>query len=114
MYRSGDGAGETVAVSTADWQRLVIHTAPVDKSCQGEPNPEAGERICAVDAMDEPEGWDKAGFETSDWPQAVVFSEREVRLKDGEDRTERVEDSRVIWRADLKQSNILLCRVTVE
>ena len=43
-----DAAGETVAVSNADWQCLVIHTAPLDKSCEGEANPVAGEGACAL------------------------------------------------------------------
>ena len=31
-----DASGATVAVSNADWQCHVIHTAPLDKSCEGE------------------------------------------------------------------------------
>ena len=56
----------------------------------------------------------KAAFDASDWPQAIVYSEREVRPKDGYARTDRMEDARLIWRADLEQSNILLCRDTGE
>lgn len=71
-------------------------------------------RFCAFESMGEPEGWDKAAFHASDWPQAVVSSEREVRPKNGYARIDRVEVARLIWRASLDQSNILLCRVTVE
>ena len=38
-----DTAGNTVAVSSADWQCLVIHTAPIDKSCEDIRNPISGE-----------------------------------------------------------------------
>ena len=109
-----DAAGETVAVSNADWQCLVIHTAPLDKSCEGEANPVAGEGACAFEAMDEPGGWDQAGFDASGWPQASEFSEREVSPKDGYDRIDWVDEARLIWGPDLEQSNTVLCRLTVE
>ena len=109
-----DAAGGTVAVSDADWQCLVIHTAPLDKACEGEANPVAGEGACAFEAMDEPDGWDRAGFDASAWPMATEYSEREVGPKDGYDRIDWVEDARLIWGPDLEQSNTVLCRLTVE
>lgn len=109
-----DAAGATVTVSNANWQCLVIHTAPLGKSCEGEVNPVAGEGACAFEAMDEPNGWDLAGFDASDWPQASEFSEREVSPKDGYDRIDWVEDARLIWGPDLEQNNTVLCRLTVE
>lgn len=109
-----NAAAETVAVSNADWQCLVIHTAPLDKSCEGEANPIAGEGACAFEAMEEPDGWDQAGFDASDWPQASVFSEHEVGPKDGYDRIDWADEARLIWGPDLEQSNTVLCRLTVE
>ena len=109
-----DAAGGTAAVSNADWQCLVIHTAPLDKSCEGEANPVAGAGACAFEAMEEPGGWDQAGFDASDWAQASEYSEREVRPKDGYDRIDWVEEARLIWGPDLEQSNTVLCRLTVE
>ncbi|WP_417468333.1 PEBP family protein [Maricaulis sp.] len=109
-----DADGEPVAVSNADWQCLVIHTAPLDKSCESEANPVAGEGACAFEAMDEPEGWDLADFDASDWPQAVEYSEQEVRPKEGYDRIDWDPSARLIWGPDLEQSNTLLCRLTVE
>ena len=109
-----DAAGETAAVSDADWQCLVIHAAPLDKSCEGEANPVAGDGACAFEAMEEPGGWDQAGFDASDWPQASEFSEREVSPKDGYDRIDWVDEARLIWGPDLEQSNTVLCRLIVE
>ena len=109
-----DAEGATVAVSNADWQCLVIHTAPLDKSCEGETKPVAGEGACAFEAMDEPDGWDQADFDASDWPQASAYSEREVGPKDGYDRIDWVEEAQLIWGPDLEQSNTVLCRLTVE
>jgi len=109
-----DAVGAAVAVSDADWRCLVIHTAPLDKSCEGAADPVAGEGACAFEASDEPAGWDRAGFDASDWPQAVEYSEREVSPKDGYDRIDWVEEARLIWGPDLEQSNTVLCRLTVE
>ncbi|NIA71238.1 PEBP family protein [Pelagibius litoralis] len=109
-----DALGETVAVSNAAWQCLVIHSAPLDKSCEREADPVAGVGACTFDAMEEPANWDQAGFDASDWPQADVYSEREVSPKDGYDEVEWSDAAQLIWGPDLEQSNTVLCRLTVE
>lgn len=109
-----DETGETIAVSNSDWQCLVIHTAPLDKSCEGDATPVAGQGACTFEAMEEPNGWDQSGFDASAWPQASEFSEREVSPKGGYDRIDWVEDARLIWGPDLEQSNTVLCRLTVQ
>lgn len=109
-----DSAGNVVAVSNAGWQCLVIHTAPLDKSCEDESNPVAGQGACTFEAMDEPAGWGQAGYDASNWPKARVYSERAVRPKDGYDRIDWVEEAELIWGPDLEQSNTVLCRLTVE
>lgn len=109
-----DTTGEPVAVSNDDWRCLVIHTAPMNKSCEGEAHPVEGEGSYTFEALDEPEGWDLAGFDASDWPLAIEYSEREVSPKDGYDRITWVKDARLIWGTDLEQSNTILCRLTVE
>ncbi|MCG3266958.1 PEBP family protein [Yoonia sp. I 8.24] len=109
-----DAAGDTVAVSNAEWQCLVIHTAPLDKSCETEANPVAGEGVCGFESSNEPAGWDLAGFDASDWPQADVFSENAVDPKMGYDEINWDETAELIWGPDLEQSNTVLCRLTVE
>ncbi len=109
-----DASGGAVAVSNADWRCLAIHTAPLDKSCAEERSPVAGQGACAFDALPEPGGWDQAGFDAAQWPQASEFSERDVRPKDGYDRITWEDGARLIWGADLEQVNTLLCRLTVE
>ncbi|GIT86001.1 PEBP family protein [Roseobacter sp. OBYS 0001] len=109
-----DAAGETVVVSDDSWQCLVIHSAPLDKSCEGSSNPVASEGACTFEASDEPDGWDLAGFDASDWPQADVYSAREVDPKDGYDEINWVDSAELIWGPDLEQSNTVLCRITVE
>ena len=109
-----DAAGQTVAVSNKDWQCLTIHTAPLDKSCEGSSDPVAGEGACAFNALDEPIGWDSAAFDASDWPQADVYTAAEVDPKMGYDQISWVDDADLIWGPDLDQSNTVLCRLTVE
>lgn len=109
-----DEAGELVAVSDDGWQCLVIHSAPLGKSCERSSDPVAGEGACTFESMDEPEGWDLARFDASGWPQASVYSAREVGPKDGYDRISWADDADLIWGPDLEQSNTVLCRLTVE
>ncbi|MCK0138791.1 PEBP family protein [Aliiroseovarius sp. F47248L] len=109
-----DAAGGTVAVSNADWQCLVIHTAPLDKSCEDETDPVAGEGVCAFDILDEPDGWDTAGFDASDWSQADVYTAAQVDPKMGYDDIDWSVEAEFIWGPDLEQSNTVLCRLTVD
>jgi hypothetical protein len=109
-----DATGETVVVSNDSWQCLVIHSAPLDKSCEGSSNPVAGEATCTFEAFEEPDGWDVADFDASDWPQADIYSAREVGPKDGYDEISWADDAELIWGPDLEQSNTVLCRLTVE
>lgn len=109
-----NGSGAAVAVSNSAWQCLVVHTAPLDKACESEINPVAGIGACAFEASEEPVGWDQAGFDASNWPQASVFTEREVSPKDGYDRIDWVDEAELIWGPDLEQSNTILCRLVVE
>jgi hypothetical protein len=109
-----DETGELVAVSNDGWQCLVIHSAPLDKSCEGSSNPVAGEGACTFEASAEPGGWDASDFGSTDWPQANVYSAREVGPKDGYDEITWAGDAEFIWGPDLEQSNTVLCRLTVE
>jgi hypothetical protein len=109
-----DAAGDLVAVSSADWSCLVIHTAPLDKSCESDADPVAGQGACGFDASSEPDGWDSVDFDATDWPAADVYSEREVSPKDGYDEITWDASADLIWGPDLEQSNTILCRLTVQ
>lgn len=108
-----NAAGETEVVSDASWQCHVIHTAPLDKSCESESNPVAGEGSCGFEANDEPEDWDLAAFDAADWPQAHVYTETQVDPKMGYDDVSWHTDAELIWGPDLEQSNTVLCRLSV-
>lgn len=109
-----DAAGATVAVSNADWQCLVIHTAPLDKACESDANPVAGTGACTFDISEEPDGWDTADFDASDWPQAEVYTAAQVDPKRGYNDIDWSDDAEFIWGPDLEQSNTVLCRLTVD
>jgi len=109
-----DASGGIVAVSDEVWQCSVIHTAPLDKSCEAADDPVAGEGACGFEASDEPAGWDLASFDASDWPSADVYSEQEVSPKFGYDEVTWDSNAKLIWGPDLEQSNTVLCRLTVE
>ncbi|MFW2589882.1 PEBP family protein [Sagittula sp. SSi028] len=111
QIRDGDGA--IAAVSDAAWQCKVIHTAPLDKSCEDVADPVAGEGACGFAAEDAPEGWDLAEFDASDWPAASVFSAAEVDPKFGYTEVDWTPEAQFIWGPDLEQSNTVLCRLTV-
>ncbi len=109
-----DAAGTPVVVSDDSWQCHVIHTAPLDKSCESAANPVAGEGACGFEASDEPSGWDTAAFDAADWPAADIYTEAQVDPKFGYDDITWDTAAQLIWGPDLEQSNTVLCRVTVE
>ncbi|SLN45859.1 hypothetical protein PSA7680_02339 [Pseudoruegeria aquimaris] len=109
-----DATGAVAAVSDSSWQCLVIHHAPVEKSCETVDTPVAGEGACDFTASDEPQGWDQPGFDASGWQAASLYSEAEVSPKMGYDTIDWDASAQLIWGPDLEQDNTILCRLTVE
>ncbi len=108
-----NASGAIVAVSNSDWQCHVIHTAPLDKSCESESEPVAGTAPCGFEISEEPAGWENAEFDASSWANARVYSEAEVDPKMGYDEISWDASADLIWGPDLEQSNTVLCRLTV-
>lgn len=109
-----DAAGGMVAVSKDDWQCFVTHTAPLDRACEAQANPVAGEGTCGFESTFEPDGWGTASFEASGWPAATLYSPRQVDPKDGYDQIAWDADAELIRGTDLELSNTVLCRLIVE
>ena len=109
-----DAGGKVVAVTNKDWRCLVIHEAPLNKSCAQDRNPVAGQGACGFEASAEPQGWSAPGFDDSHWMAASEYSERDVRPKDGYDRIRWDRNAELIWGPDLETNNTLLCRLTVK
>ncbi len=106
--------GQVIAATSANWKCMVIHEAPLDKSCEGESNPVAGQGACGFIALDEPSGWQGIDFDDSGWTNATVYSESQVSPKDGYDQISWDSSAQLIWGSDLETDNTLLCRLKVE
>ncbi len=109
-----DSSGQTVVVTDDAWQCLVIHEAPLDKSCESASNPVAGEGACAFEVTEEPANWGSIDFDASAWPAATVHSESAVDPKMGYDQITWDNAGQLIWGPDLETNNTVLCRVVVE
>jgi len=108
-----DASGNTVAVSDESWVCTVTHEAPLDKSCEKEDNPVAGEGACAFNTTEIPKDWNLPNFDAQGWQAASVYSEREVSPKHGYDDISWDSSAQLIWGPDLETSNTILCRLTV-
>ncbi len=105
--------GKTVAVTNSSVRCLVIHRAPIDRTCANETNPVAGVGACGFVATDAPENWTAPGFDDSSWPAATEHSTREVGPKGGYDSITWDTSAQLIWSEDLVQDNTLLCRMKI-
>ncbi|MET1413963.1 PEBP family protein [Roseibium sp. HPY-6] len=106
-------SGALLAASSADWRCQVVQSAPADRSCEREDNPDISLPNCSEPVTSVPGDWMQPGFYDSSWPAAVVHSESDVRPKDGYDRIEWDPSARLIWGADLEKDNVLYCRAIV-
>ncbi len=109
-----DSVGTVVAVTSSAWRCLVVHEAPLDKRCETEVEPVAGEGTCKFTRTDHPIDWNMPQFDDSGWQQAHVYSPDDVRPKGGYDRIKWDNDAELIWGPDLETNNTVLCRLTVD
>ncbi len=107
-------SGNIVAVSDDQMKCLVIHEAPLDKSCESESDPVAGSAPCDFIDSAEPAGWQSVDFDDSDWTATTIHSASDVDPKQGYDGISWDSSAQLIWGPDLETNNTLLCRLTVE
>lgn len=105
--------GKVIAVTSSNWVCLVIHEAPLDKACEKSPNPEPGKMPCGFTSIEEPIGWKNAGFDSSTWNPATIYTAQQVGPKDGYNDISWNSSAQFIWGPDLKMDNTILCRLTV-
>ncbi len=108
-----ESTGELVGQSSPDWQCLVIHEAPLDKSCESSSDPVAGQGACQFRAMEEPSGWKSPGFDDSAWNNAIEHSASAIDPKVGYDGIDWHRDAKLLWSEDLETDNTLLCRTRI-
>lgn len=105
---------QVIATSNGDWKCIVVHDAPLDKSCESESDPIAGTVPCGFTSNDEPNGWKNIDFDDSSWDNATVHTVSDVSPRDGYNDIAWNTNAELIWGPDLETNNTLLCRLTVE
>lgn len=105
---------KVVSVTDSSWKCEVLHRAPLNKLCEQESNPVAGEGYCTFMSKEAPENWLKADFDDSSWPNATEHSAASVGPKDGYDEISWDKSARLIWGDDLETDNTLICRASIQ
>jgi len=102
--------GKVVAYTNSSWRGLVVHQAPLNKSCEKSktPDTECTSRISA-----EPTGWSESSFNDASWPTASAYSNEQVGVKDGYNNISWSSNAQIIWTSDLEIDNTILWRYVV-
>jgi hypothetical protein len=103
-------SGKIVAVSGTTMKCLVIHKAPLNPSCEKDSNPSL---TCLSKIDAEPVNWKSSGYDVSAWQNASVYTEGQIGVKEGYYDIVWNAAAKLIWTADLKADNTLLCKSTV-
>lgn len=113
MQLTDTSTGDLVAVTDSSFACIVIHEAPLDKSCESESNPVAGTAPCAFEDLGEPDGWKAADYDDGTWTATTVHTSSAVDPKQGYDNVSWDSTAEFIWGPDLETNNTVLCRVTI-
>ncbi len=105
---------EVVSVTDSSWKCEVLHRAPLNKLCEQESNPVAGEGYCTFMSKEAPSHWLMADFDDSSWSSATEHNTASVGPKDGYNEITWNENAQIIWGDDLETVNTLICRATIE
>ncbi|MDP5029562.1 YHYH protein [Paraglaciecola sp.] len=114
MQITDTDTNKVVSVSDSSWKCEVLHKAPLNKLCEKESNPIAGQGYCTFMSKDAPENWMQSDFDDSSWPQATEHSFASVGPKDGYDEINWDKNAKFIWGDDLETDNTLICRATIK
>ncbi|MFT6579206.1 MAG: phosphatidylethanolamine-binding protein (PEBP) family uncharacterized protein [Zhongshania sp.] len=105
---------KVIAVSNENWKCEVLHKAPLDKACESESHPVAGEGACTFSSKEAPANWLLSSFDDLAWANAEEHSAAEVGPKDGYNQITWDGSAKLIWGEDLETDNTLICRTTIE
>lgn len=114
MQITDTDSNKVVSVTDSSWKCEVLHQAPLNKLCEKESNPVAGEGYCTFMSKDAPENWLHSDFDDSLWANATEHSFASVRPKDGYDEINWDKNAKLIWGGDLETDNTIICRATIE
>ncbi|MGJ8647165.1 MAG: YHYH protein [Marinomonas colpomeniae] len=114
MQLTDTDKNEVVAVSDSSWKCEVLHKAPLNKLCESESNPIAGEGYCTFMSKEAPDNWLQNGFDDSSWKNATEHAIASVGPKDGYDEIDWDSNAQFIWGEDLETDNTIICKTTIE
>ncbi len=109
QFREVD-TGAIVAATSGEWRTLVVHRAPLNKECEKAANPDDA---CDFEIIDTPTDWTSPSFDDSGWANASVWSEADVRPKDGYDQITWDSSAQLVWGSDLETDNTVLLRLAM-
>jgi len=113
MQLSDMNSNKVVAVSNENMKCMVVHKAPLYKSCERELSPHAGTYPCTFTSLPKPQNWMSSDFDDSSWENATEYSTSDVRPKGGYDSINWIKNAKLIWSSDLETDNTILCRLTI-
>ncbi len=105
-----DSSGAVVAVTSGDWDSLVVHRAPLNTDCEDDSDPNA---TCEYEISEYPADWTATSFDSSGWPTATVWTAADVDPKIGYDDISLDSSAQLIWGTDLEVDNTVLLRTVV-
>ncbi|MEM5496941.1 YHYH protein [Paraglaciecola mesophila] len=114
MQLTDTDTNNVVAVSNKSWKCEVLHKAPLNKLCEDESNPVAGQGSCTFMSKEAPKNWLQSEFDDTNWPHATEHNFSAVGPKDGYDEINWDKNAQFIWGDDLETDNTLICRATIE
>ena len=105
-----NATGEVIAVTNAGWTALVVHRAPLNTSCERDPDPDT---TCEFEITETPADWTSVGFDDLAWTAATEWTAADVGPKDGYDEIRWDISARLIWGTDLEVDNTILFLLVV-
>ena len=102
--------GKVVAVTSASWQTLVIHRAPLNQSCVKDANPE---KTCTFSSVAAPSQWTTSAFDDTPWKPATIWQAADVGPKDGYNTITWNPAAKFVWGSDLFIDNTVLLRLKI-
>ncbi len=103
-------SGKVVAVTDARWKILSIQRAPLNPSCEHDPEPD---KTCQSLVLAEPANWTAVDFNDGAWTSSTIWSAAEVGPKDGYNNITWNPSAKFVWATDLHIDNTILLRLKV-
>ncbi|MEM6536994.1 MAG: PEBP family protein [Pseudomonadota bacterium] len=104
-------SGRLVAATSEKWRGYIVHKAPLNPECEKSQKPL---HDCKRLSLSEPEGWQSAAFDDSDWLIATEYTKEEIGARFGYNDLNWDARATLIWTDDIDADNTILWRHRVE